>query len=435
MTSTRNPLQDFVLTPQQQNLLFAALNSNRAAPSPPANNLLTMSPSTLNGSPALNNDPNGFQDSPFGDPYDFSFDGADSGLDFSFDGGQPKMIGDLPGGQDGADSREDSASADNEANDKRSHPDDDDEEEPGSNKRRESTEKIPKKPGRKPLTSEPSSVSNMVHSHHTQRLATNEMLQKRKAQNRAAQRAFRERKEKHLKDLETKVEELEKASASANHENELLKAQIDKMTVELSEYKKRVSLSTSIGKTSISPGQATFGNPIFSNINDVNFQFEFPKFGQLPGPSTSVNGIAVAARSATTTNSSPIGNSPSSLRSPVDKSKDKASPGSSSYTSGLDAQTKEDLAKFSGIFNPPLTSNNVSNASRSSMDSHYSMGTNTSSPSASSNSNMGPSSSCGTSPEPFTQSPMGFKPIDTMTTIGEEQSGLPTGSQGQLKQS
>lgn len=43
--------------------------------------------------------------------------------------------------------------------------------------------------------------------------------QKRKAQNRAAQRAFRERKERHLKDLETKVDELEKASESTNHEN------------------------------------------------------------------------------------------------------------------------------------------------------------------------------------------------------------------------
>lgn len=157
MTSTSNPLQDFVLTPQQQNLLFAALNSNKAVANPPINNVLNMSPSTLNESPLPTNDTSGIQESPLLD-YDFSFDGAEPGFDFTFDdGSQPRMIGDLPG--DGDDSREDSASADNENSDKRSHPDDDDEE-PGANKRRESTEKVPKKPGRKPLTSEPSSVCN-----------------------------------------------------------------------------------------------------------------------------------------------------------------------------------------------------------------------------------------------------------------------------------
>jgi AP-1-like factor len=69
-----------------------------------------------------------------------------------------------------------------------------------------------------------------------------------------------------------------------------------------------------------------------------------------------------------------------------------------------------------------------SNASRSSTDlsnGPNSTGQNTtySSPSASSNvgSNAGLSSSCGTSPEPYTQSPAGLKSNDNMlTTIGEE---------------
>ncbi|KAI8809005.1 hypothetical protein BJ742DRAFT_246223 [Cladochytrium replicatum] len=52
-----------------------------------------------------------------------------------------------------------------------------------------------KKPGRKPATTEPTN--------------------KRTAQNRAAQRAFRERKERYVKDLEARVKELEAANSAA----------------------------------------------------------------------------------------------------------------------------------------------------------------------------------------------------------------------------
>ncbi|KAJ6626976.1 hypothetical protein B0H10DRAFT_1997498 [Mycena sp. CBHHK59/15] len=48
-------------------------------------------------------------------------------------------------------------------------------------------------------------------------------LMKRKEQNRAAQRAFRERKEKHVKDLEDKVAELEARNDQATSENENLR--------------------------------------------------------------------------------------------------------------------------------------------------------------------------------------------------------------------
>ncbi|KAF8448565.1 hypothetical protein BGX38DRAFT_578093 [Terfezia claveryi] len=114
-------------------------------------------------------------------------------------------------------------------------------------KRRETDEKVAKKPGRKPLTSEPTS--------------------KRKAQNRAAQRAFRERKEKHLKDLEQKVADLEKASETANKENSALRQQIERLQVELNEYRKRLTDN----KSSVSSilGKGTNGG----------FQFEFPLFG------------------------------------------------------------------------------------------------------------------------------------------------------------
>ncbi len=97
MTTNRNPLQDFVLTPQQQSLLFAALNSNRPGNSSPSNNAMSLSPAAINDSPVQKSGADGFQESPYLD-YDYSFDGPDSSFDFSFDGATgDKMIGDLPG--------------------------------------------------------------------------------------------------------------------------------------------------------------------------------------------------------------------------------------------------------------------------------------------------------------------------------------------------
>lgn len=55
---------------------------------------------------------------------------------------------------------------------------------------------------------------------------------RRKAQNRAAQRAFRERKERHVKDLEAKLAALEKNSQDVVEENERLKLQLQKTATE-----------------------------------------------------------------------------------------------------------------------------------------------------------------------------------------------------------
>jgi AP-1-like factor len=152
MTSARNPLQNLILTPQQQSLLFAALNSNRPS-NGSSNNGLTMSPLQFDGSPIQRADglPS-YQGSPDLD-YDYDFAGPDSSFDFSFDdASQPKMIGDLPDTKRAAKSE----SADGDSPEKRSHPGDG---EDSGAKRRESEEKVAKKPGRKPLTTEPSSVS------------------------------------------------------------------------------------------------------------------------------------------------------------------------------------------------------------------------------------------------------------------------------------
>jgi AP-1-like factor len=105
---------------------------------------------------------------------------------------------------------------------------------------------------------------------------------KRKAQNRAAQRAFRERKERHLKDLETKVDALSKAQEQDKQENGILRAQVQRLQTELGEYKKRMSYGSG-GITSQSPPSAARVGSRSNSNSQTDFQFDFPKFGALPG--------------------------------------------------------------------------------------------------------------------------------------------------------
>lgn len=148
MTSIQNR-PDFLLTPHQQRLLFEALNANKPTSSP-ANNHRSFDGSPLDGQQGVSE----FNESPLID-YDYDLGAADSSLDMSFDDSyNPRMIGELPG----APSTAKSDSTETDGQDKRSHPDDEDDEENGA-KRREGEDKVAKKPGRKPLTTEPSSVS------------------------------------------------------------------------------------------------------------------------------------------------------------------------------------------------------------------------------------------------------------------------------------
>ncbi|CAO2657739.1 Nn.00g038650.m01.CDS01 [Neocucurbitaria sp. VM-36] len=55
---------------------------------------------------------------------------------------------------------------------------------------------------------------------------------RRKAQNRAAQRAFRERKERHVRDLETKLSSLESSTHSLQSDNERLKLALQRAKTE-----------------------------------------------------------------------------------------------------------------------------------------------------------------------------------------------------------
>ncbi|KAF6014457.1 hypothetical protein HII13_000802 [Brettanomyces bruxellensis] len=84
-----------------------------------------------------------------------------------------------------------------------------------------STNKAPSKkgsrPGRKPLTTEPKN--------------------KRTAQNRAAQRAFRERKERKMRELQDKVKKLEDEKLQITNEKELLRSQVQTLLQELSRFR------------------------------------------------------------------------------------------------------------------------------------------------------------------------------------------------------
>ncbi|SMR44555.1 unnamed protein product [Zymoseptoria tritici ST99CH_3D1] len=263
------------LSANQQDLLVAALNSNSNHPqhttgpgpvtskrsaSDPDNNQITMD---ANGNQVFLSPQNGEMDN-FDIDYTPELDylNGDSGFDFENADLGGDMIGALPGRQCSSDDIYANAG---DGHEKRKSRDDYDAEE-GDAKRQETQEgekSGAKKPGRKPLTNEPTT--------------------KRKAQNRAAQRAFRERKEQHLKDLETKVTELSKAQEADKHENGLLKAQVERLQTELREYRKRLSSSGAVGRSPpLSAVNAQQRSASGSSYNG-NFNFNFPKFGGLPG--------------------------------------------------------------------------------------------------------------------------------------------------------
>jgi AP-1-like factor len=323
---------------------------------------------------------------------------------------------------------------DGELHDKRKNTEDDDDEE-NTPKRRESEEKLSKKPGRKPLTSEPTSVSRQP----LPTIRTN-LHQKRKAQNRAAQRAFRERKEKHLQDLKLKVEELEKTSESTNHENGLLKAQVEKLQAELREYRKRVSMQSAVSRGAMSNSYPSNSSSLSSLQYPIPMfatgAYNTPLFGN--GINTSVSpsesstmdfsaSTGIASRHGSTTATTP-GQTPlmsDALHSQrTSLSVDPLFPGGltqdllGTMGGSMPSTTAESPSNFN-LFGTTVTAEPSSSlpvgqetqpASREFRFSTNPTGNSSSSPSTSSLSyGNGANSSCGTSPEPSGQSAAGHK--------------------------
>ena len=399
----------------------------------------------------------GFDDSPF---LDYDLDDGN----FEWDNSGDQMIGNLPGTSGNEE--------DTELHEKRKgHGEDQDDEDGGGGKRREGEERTAKKPGRKPLTSEPTSVSFQSTHHHSDLELTN--LQKRKAQNRAAQRAFRERKERHLKELENKVEDLEKASESANHENGVLRAHVDQLQTELQEYRKRLSVNgNGLGRSP--PSSAGLPSGIArksynsTNSND-DFQFEFPEFpifGTSAGSHASNNGPRAkdyspaqdysprqrVVDSGSYDQRRAVDGCHSTNRSPQSLTQQIGTTPVSMADSGAVAQTHTNggtttsVEALSGLFSPSI----LQSTSRSNSTDYLSYGKGsvragpikqhstdssghtpnlnrgsstsiTTSPSASSMSYTGLQSSCDTSPEPSCQTPDTRKASDSgLNTINEE---------------
>ena len=233
--------------------------------------------------------------------------------------------------------------------------------------------------------------------------------QKRKAQNRAAQRAFRERKEKHLKDLEDSVEKLQKTSDMTNQENGLLRAQVERLQVELREYRKRLSWMASGSGNAMS---AMSSNSIPSahskgayGLQNNEFLFDFPKFGDLPG------GHLFNGQANKNDQSKPNVNTPQapgvlgrdSLNSPSSRSNSLA-PSNKSKSQGTVHSATSTKAPYSGFKSSGNDTSTSENSPSSSSDSHQSqmLSSNGTSPEPSLNSptdgqyrELGPGDSCG----------------------------------------
>ena len=170
MESTFNP--DTSLNAEQQALLRSALASNK----PPVNSISNQSkPSSASPSSMANGKPNGNASAA-----DNSIDPAraypspddlqqplksgrfDEGplLDFGFDDGSF----DWENNDDSLDFGNNTHLEDDhpEHDEKRKHPDSEEDDQEGSHKRLESEDKASKKPGRKPITGEPTTVSLII---------------------------------------------------------------------------------------------------------------------------------------------------------------------------------------------------------------------------------------------------------------------------------
>lgn len=154
-----NQTSDLYLSPNQRDLLVAALTSNQ-----PTTNRKTMAkgnseasktdtPSGTSGTSMPGSGHLDIDESPF---LDYPLDGdVDESFNFDEEG---QMFGDLPDD----DSPDALADAYEHLHDKRKSIDGADDDDTGGGKRREGEDKTAKKPGRKPLTSEPTTVSSFL---------------------------------------------------------------------------------------------------------------------------------------------------------------------------------------------------------------------------------------------------------------------------------
>ena len=244
---------------------------------------------------------------------------------------------------------------------------------------------------------------------------------------------------------------MEKASESTNHENGRLRAQVNRLNTELKEYKKRLSLNGSgLGRSP--PSAAALQSQKFWNTNQNDFQFAFPKFGDLPGSNFIQNGSLARVGSANPVDRRSVSHGlPSVMRANSSGSLSATSPTNVSGSSKIESpnynlfqspsNTFSSYEDLNQLFSPSI----LETASRSNSSDYLGFNTNVgaapfienngnlhrasttsdvTSPSNSSMSNNGLDSSCGTTPEPSADSPDNRKGSETtLNTIREETLG------------
>lgn len=175
-------------------------------------------------------------------------------------------------------------------------------------------------------------------------------FQKRKAQNRAAQRAFRERKEKHLKDLEVKVNEMSKSAEAANQENGVLRAQVARLQAELNDYRKRMAADRNRPAASVAAPAA--------GATRNEFAFDFPAFGSLPTSAPFVKNAKNPTLVKRESIDSSISNTAATRQGSSSQSPYQATNGTpSNGVNGLrksSSQASASMQSFAGLFSPTI---------------------------------------------------------------------------------
>jgi AP-1-like transcription factor len=198
---------------------------------------------------------------------------------------------------------------------------------------------------------------------------------------------------------------LEKASDKTSQENGVLRAQVDRLQVELREYRKRLSwLSTGNGFSTASAIQdmSSRNNSGIKKIGNNDFYFDFPKFGDLPSTHIFDNKAAVASPKNKSTNESSrqwVPNLPGVLGRPS---------GNSVAGSAGSVQNNRSATVNESTSSSRSTPNNRSSFGFNKYQGQTfgsSAGSATDSPSSSTDSQHGQPSSIGTTPEPSLNSP------------------------------
>ncbi len=214
-----------------------------------------------------------------------------------------------------------------------------------------------------------------------------------------------------MKDMELKVGDLERASNSANHENGLLRAQIERLQEELRDYRRRLSSTgNSLGS---SPTKNAFSSHTPQNKTSrisTDFNFDFPKFGSLPGTHFPITSQSY--------DSSNMASDTDALGDSSNRSPRSGSNSMSSGTSELDnvlptSESYSDVDQLGRLITPGFL-NAIDNDKPATSGSAPS---NNPSP-CSSTLQTCPSLSYDTSPEPCQKSPDSHKPTNTFDSVG-----------------